>query len=109
MLRFLNNVQDLFTATIILLLFHIAALISLIKLALGKVFEYIFKLLLLIIFIFLLVPLSAFDPKYTQSWNDIKEIWEDFVDLVLYFDYQELAQWYKNLFSKDEKEAEIDS
>ena len=66
-------------------------------------------MLLLIIFIFLLVTLSAFDPKYTQSWNDIKEIWEGFVDLVLYLDYQELVQWYKNLFSKDEKEAEIDS
>lgn len=109
MLRFLVNILDIFTATIIILLLHIAALISLIKLALEKAFEYIFKLLLLIIFIFLLVTLSAFDPKYTQSWNDIKEIWEGFVDLVLYFDYQELVQWYKNLFSKDEKEAEIDS
>lgn len=109
MLQFLNNVRDLFTATIIILLLHIAALISLIKLALGKVFEYIFKLLLLIIFIFLLVTLSAFDPKYTQSWNDIKETWESFIDFLLHFDYQDLMQWYKNVFSKYEKKVKIDS
>ncbi|WP_085679310.1 hypothetical protein [Limosilactobacillus reuteri] len=108
MLRFLVNIRDIFTATIIILLLHIAALISLVKAALGKVFEYIFKLLLLIIFIILL-GVSAFNPKYVQSWNDIKETWASFVDLVLYFDYQELAQWYRAALSKDEKEAKIDS
>lgn len=107
MLRFLVNMRDIFVAVVIILLLHIAALISLVKAALGKVFEYIFKLLLLIIFIILL-GVSAFNPKYVQSWNDIKETWDSFVDLVLYFDYQELAQWYKNLFSKEEKETKID-
>lgn len=107
MLQFLNNVRDLFVAAVVIILLHIAALISLIKLVLSKAFEYIFKLLLLIIFIILL-GVSAFNPKYVQSWNDIKETWDSFVDLVLYFDYQELAQWYKNLFSKEEKEPKID-
>lgn len=109
MLRFLNNIRAVFAATAIVVLMHIAALVSLIKLALEKAFEYIFKLLLLIIFIFLLVALSAFDPRHTQSWNNIKETWDSFIGFLLYFDYQDLMQWYKNVFSKDEKEAEIDS
>lgn len=108
MLRFLVNIRDIFVAAVVIILLYIAALISLIKLVFGKVFEYIFKLLLLIIFIFLLGTLSAFDPKYTQSWNTIKEIWDSFIGFILYFDYQELAQWYKNLFSKEEKEPKID-
>lgn len=107
MLRFLVNIRDIFVAAVVIILLHIAALISLIKLVLSKAFEYIFKLLLLIIFMILL-GVSAFNPKYVQSWNDIKETWGSFVDLVLYFDYQELAQWYKNLFSKEEKEPKID-
>ncbi|WP_323067332.1 hypothetical protein [Limosilactobacillus reuteri] len=100
------NIRDIFVAAVVIILLHIAALISLIKLVLSKAFEYIFKLLLLIIFIILL-GVSAFNPKYVQSWNDIKETWGSFVDLVLYCDYQELAQWYKNLFSKEEKEPKI--
>lgn len=107
MLRFLVNIRDIFVAAVVIILLHIAALISLIKLVLSKAFEYIFKLLLLIIFMILL-GVSAFNPKYVQSWNDIKETWGSFVDLVLYLDYQELAQWYKNLFSKEEKEPKID-
>lgn len=106
MLRFLVNIRDIFVAAVVIILLHIAALISLIKLVLSKAFEYIFKLLLIIFII--LLGVSAFNPKYVQSWNDIKETWGSFVDLVLYFDYQELAQWYKNLFSKEEKEPKID-
>ena len=107
MLRFLVNIRDIFVAAIIVILMHIAALISLVKLALGKVFEYIFKLLLLIIFIILL-GISAFTPKAVQSWNDIKETWDHFIGFILYFDYQELAQWYRAVLSKEEKEPEID-
>lgn len=106
MLRFLGNIQDIFVAVVIIVLLHIAALISLVKLVLGRSFEYLCELLLLIIFIILLVT-SAFNPKYTQSWNDIKKTWDSFVDFVLSFDYQDLAQWYKNLFSKDEKKTKI--
>lgn len=107
MLRFLVNIRDIFVAAVIIILLHIAALISLIKLVFSKAFESIFKLLLLIIFVILL-GVSAFNQKYTQSWNDIKETWDSFVDLVLYFDYQELAQWYKDLFSKEERKSRID-
>lgn len=107
MLRFIVGMRDVFVAAVVIILLHIAALISLIKLVFSKAFECILKLLLLIIFVILL-GVSAFNQKYTQSWNDIKETWDSFVDLVLYFDYQELAQWYKNLFSKEEKETKID-
>lgn len=108
MLRFLDNLRDIFVGAIIIILMHIAAMISLVKLALGKVFEYIFKLLLLIIF-GILLGVFAITPKAVQSWNDIKETWDSFIGFILYFDYQDLMQWYKNVLSKDEKEAKSDS
>ena len=108
MLRFLVNIRDIFVAAVVIILLHIAALISLIKLVLSKAFEYIFKLLLLIIF-GILLGVFAITPKAVQSWNDIKETWDSFIGFILYFDYQDLMQWYKNVLSKDEKEAKSDS
>ena len=108
MSKFITSVRDVLVATIVIILFHISALVSFLKLVAGKILDYTFKLLLLIVFVFLLI-LSSFKPKYTQSWSDIKRSWADFVDFIYYFDYKGLAQWYKAVFSKEVHKSNIDS
>lgn len=108
MIKFIASIRDVLVATIVIILFHISALISLLKLVAGKILEYTFKLVLLIVFVFLLI-LSSFKQKYTQSWSDIKRSWADFVDFIYYFDYKDLVQWYKDVFSKEVPKNKIDS
>lgn len=108
MSKFIASMRDVLVATIVIILFHISALVSFLKLIAGKLLEYTFKLLLLIVFVVLLM-LSSFKQKYTQSWSDIKRSWADFVDFIYYFDYKDLVQWYKDVFSKEVHKSKIDS
>lgn len=108
MSKFIASMRDVLVATIVIILFHIAALVSLLKLVAGKIIEYTFKLLLLIVFVFLLI-LSSFKQKYTQSWSDIKRSWADFVDFIYDIDYKDLFQMYKDVFSKEVHKSKIDS
>lgn len=103
--KYLANIRDVIIAAIFIILLHVSALISLISLIIEKVFEYLFTFLLWIVFLLLLLC-STFQDEYTQSWSDIRIIWKDFVDLVYCFDYQDLKQWYKDVFLKKNKKKE---
>ena len=83
------------------MILHIAALISLIRLFIEKVFEYFFKALLFVVFVVLLA-FNSYKDEYTQSLADIKELWNDLVNLVFDFTYEDLVRWYKNVFFKEE-------
>lgn len=103
MTKLITNVLEGFVAVIVIVAMYIAALISIIRLILEKIFEYIFKLILLIIFI-LLLGLCAFKPDVYKSWSEVKETWNEFVNFLFYFDYEDLLVWHKNVFSKEEKQ-----
>lgn len=105
MRKALCKIRDVFISCALVLILHIAALISLIRLFIEKVFEYFFKALLFVVFVVLLA-FNSYKGEYTQSLADIKELWNDLVNLVFDFTYEDLVQWYKNVFLKKNKKKE---
>ena len=106
MRKALYKIRDVFISCALVLILHIAALISLIRLFIEKVFEYLFKALLFIVFVVLLAS-NSYKGEYTQSLADIKELWNDLINLVFNFTYEDLVQWYKNVFLKNKKKEKI--
>lgn len=102
MLKVIYFIRDVIVAAILIILLHITCLIKLIKLVIGKILLFAFKLALALVFSSLLL-LSAFNSQYINTWSGIKQTYGDFVDLIYEFDYQDLAQWYKSMFAKEEK------
>lgn len=107
MFKVIYFIRDVIVAAILIILLHITCLLKLTRLVIEKTFLFVFKLALALVFSLLLL-LSAFNSQYINTWSGIKQTYGEFVDLIYEFDYQELAQWYKNLFSKEEKETKID-
>ena len=106
MRKALYKIRDVFISCALVLILHIAALISLIRLFIEKVLEYFFKALLFIVFVVLLAA-NSYKGEYTQSLADIKELWNDLINLVFNFTYEDLVQWYKNVFLKNKKKEKI--
>lgn len=104
MRKALYKSRDVFISGALGLILHIAALISLIGLFIEKVFEYFFKALLFVVFVVLLAS-NSYKGEHTQSLADIKELWNDLVNLVFDFTYEDLVQWYKNVFLKKKEKA----
>ena len=102
----LCKIRVVFISGALVLILHIAALISLIRLFIEKVFEYFFKALLFIVFVALLAS-NSYKGEHTQSLADIKELWNDLINLVFNFTYEDLVQWYKNVFLKNKKKEKI--
>lgn len=107
MFKVIYFTRDVIVAAILIILLHITCLLKLTRLVIEKIFLFVFKLALALVFSLLLL-LSAFNSQYINTWSGIKQIYGEFVDLIDEFDYPELVQWYKNLFSKEEKETKID-
>ena len=102
MLKVISFIRDVIVAAILIILLHITCLIKLTRLVIEKIFLFVFKLALALVFSLLLL-LSAFNSQYISTWSGIKQTYGEFIDLIYEFDYPELVQWYKSMFAKEEK------
>ena len=102
LIKVIHFIRDVIAAAILIILVHITCLIKLIKLVIGKILLFAFKLVIALIFGLLLL-LSAFNSQYINTWSGIKQTCGQFVDLICETDYQDLVQWYKGMFAKEEK------
>lgn len=103
LIKVIHFIRDVIVAAILIILVHITCFIKLIKLVIGKILLFAFKLVIALIFGLLLL-LSAFNSKYIDTWSGIKQTYAEFADyLICEVSYQDLAQWYKSMFAKEEK------
>lgn len=108
MFKVICFIRDVIVAAILIILLHITCLIKLTRLVIEKICLFVFKLALALVFSLLLL-LSAFNSQYINTWSGIKQTCGQFVDLICETDYQDLVQWYKGMFAKEEKkETKID-